>query len=155
MNAPDKSTKTKSSERIIPIHQTLIDLGLISYRNQLESKGEQRLFPELSFNKTDGYGRQAGRWFNTKYLKDLGLKTKKKQRDFHSLRKTLTTHLERQGVEFFGIKQLDGHSVGDDITMKHYTQKYTAEEMLNRVISKIKYPIDFMRFKKIYWDNFT
>ena len=151
MNAPDKSTKTESSERKIPIHPTLVDLGLIDYRNRLESRGGERLFPELPHSKFDGYGRKAGRWINTVYLAGLGLKDKDKQKDFHSLRKTLTTHLERQGAEFFAIKQLDGHSVGDDITMKYYTQKYSPKEMMDRVLSKINYPLDFGKFKRIEW----
>ena len=60
---------------------------------------------------------------------------------------------EGKGAEFFAIKQLDGHSVGGDITQKYYMQRYSPKEMMERLLSKIDYPLDFGRFRRVEWDR--
>ena len=56
----DKKLKTRNSKRIIPLHQTLIDLGFLDYYNIHEKKGKERLFHELSLGR-DGYTKNPSR----------------------------------------------------------------------------------------------
>lgn len=69
----EKSVKTKGSMRVIPVHPELIRLGLIKYRDGMESAGQQRLFPHAERNARGqmiaDFSREFGR-----YLTRLGLK---------------------------------------------------------------------------------
>jgi integrase len=40
----DKRVKTKSSERLVPVHSRLIELGLLEYVEKLRAQGQERLF---------------------------------------------------------------------------------------------------------------
>lgn len=52
--------KTKSSRRLVPIHQKLIELGLLSYCAAMKRNGETRLFPAVtsaSSEKSAGFSK--------------------------------------------------------------------------------------------------
>ncbi len=68
-------------------------------------------------------------------------------KDFHSFRKTLTTHLQRKDVPFYKLNQVVGHSKGKDVTQAVYTEKYTPKELFDDVISKIDFGIDLSPLK--------
>jgi integrase/polyhydroxyalkanoate synthesis regulator phasin len=57
----DKKLKTKHSKRQIPIHQNLINSGLITYVDNLKSKRETKLFPDAA-RASDQFGGQS-QWF--------------------------------------------------------------------------------------------
>jgi integrase len=58
----DKSLKNPQSVRIVPIHPKLLDLGLIEYCERLRAAGYRRLFPELTYARSDArYAKEAGR----------------------------------------------------------------------------------------------
>ena len=107
---PDKRLKNLSSRRIIPLHQTLLDLGFIDFLNIIKKKpltteGEKRkrLFEELPY-KEGLYSRNISRFWNTSYLPKIGLKTNKN--GFHSLRYSVVDHLKQKGVEPHYINEL-------------------------------------------------
>ena len=80
----DKELKTKHARRLIPVHSALIQLGLLNYRNEVELRGEERLFPEL--HKTKGsmkYGIEVGKHFS-RFLDNNHIPREKKT--FHSFR---------------------------------------------------------------------
>ncbi|HIA2696839.1 TPA: DUF6538 domain-containing protein, partial [Escherichia coli] len=60
----DQSLKTIHSRRKIPLHPTLIKLGLVRYCEALKKAGHERLFPELPYHPVKGYGDKASDWFN-------------------------------------------------------------------------------------------
>mgnify|MGYP002179750151 CR=1 FL=1 len=95
---PDKHLKTLSSKRVVPIHDTLIDLGFIEFVELLKKRhtNRQRLFQELKYGE-GSYVRNVSYFFNKKYLTLLGLKTDKK--NFHSLRHTVIDHLKQKLVD--------------------------------------------------------
>ncbi|WP_303703550.1 hypothetical protein, partial [Brevundimonas naejangsanensis] len=51
--------KNASSNRRVPIHQALIDLGFLRYVHAARDKGQARIFPDL---KPDRYGSVTGNW---------------------------------------------------------------------------------------------
>lgn len=68
----NKSVKAKASRRKVPLHSELLNAGILAF---VEGRGAgARLFPDYSFNKNGGYGRNLGRWFNESFLPRLGIK---------------------------------------------------------------------------------
>ena len=55
-DSEDKSVKTVSGNRVVPIHPQLIDLGLLDYVEEIKSSGETKLFPNLRRGKITNYG---------------------------------------------------------------------------------------------------
>lgn len=60
----DKSIKSPSSKRQVPIHQRLIDLGFLRFVRQRRLGGQLRLFPELERDGYDRYTNDASRRCN-------------------------------------------------------------------------------------------
>ena len=148
---PDKSIKTLSSRRIIPIHNTLIDLGFLDYLQILKKKHpkRERIFEELRYIG-GSYNKNVSKFWNVRYLPKLGLKTSKK--NFHSLRHTVSDHLKQKGVEPHFVKELLGHSSGEG-EWDRYGKNYEPEIMFNKCIKRIVYKtsqnssVDFRRLK--------
>ena len=150
-NRPDKHLKTKSSRRIVPIHDTLIELGLIDFIDLLKKKDpkRKRLFEELPY-VDDSYNSRVSEFWNDRYLPKLGLKTNKK--NFHSIRHTVSDHLKQKGIEPHFINELMGHSSGD-IDLDRYGKGYNPDILFNKCVKKISYQtsqkrgIDFLSLK--------
>jgi integrase len=148
---PDKHLKTLSSRRIVPIHDTLIDLGFIEFIELLKKRhiNRQRLFQELKLSE-GSYIRNVSRFFNRRYLTKLGLKTDRKT--FHSLRHTVIDHLKQQGIDVSFINELVGHSSGN-IDLDRYGKGYNSDILYNKCVKKILYQtsqnrgIDFKSLK--------
>ena len=148
---PDKHLKTLSSRRIVPIHDTLIDLGFIEFIELLKKRhiNRQRLFQELKLSE-GSYIRNVSRFFNRRYLTKLGLKTDRKT--FHSIRHTVIDHLKQQGIDVSFINELVGHSSGN-IDLDRYGKGYNSDILYNKCVKKILYQtsqnrgIDFKSLK--------
>ena len=152
----DKVLKTLSSRRVVPIHDTLMKLGLIEFKELLEKKNpsEERMFPELPY-VAGHYNKNVSRFWNERYLKKLEIKTDKK--NFHSLRHTVIDHLKQKGVELSFINELVGHSSGN-IDMDRYGEGYNPEILYKKCVARISYkvnskPIDFKSLK-LDWKKF-
>ncbi len=150
---PDKHLKTKSSRRIVPIHDTLIDLGFIEFVELLKKRhtNRQRLFQELKYGE-GSYIRNVSYFFNKKYLPLLGLKTDKK--NFHSIRHTVVDHLKQKLVDISFINELVGHHHGN-IDLDRYGKGYTTEIIYNKCVKKINYETSHTRgidFKSLKMD---
>jgi len=133
---PDKKLKTQSSRRIIPIHDTLIDLGLIELVELLKKRqiGRQRLFRELKYGE-NGYIRNVSYFFG-QYLKKLGIKSDGRKLDFHSFRHTLIDHLKQKGIDVSFINEYVGHKQGN-IDLDRYGKGYNPDILYNKCVSKI------------------
>ena len=152
----DKHLKTQSSRRIVPVHDILLELGLIEFIQLLKKKDpkRQRLFQELKY-KDGNYNQNVSRWFNTRYLPSLGLKTDKK--NFHSFRHTVSDHLKQKGIEPHFINELLGHSTGN-IDLERYGKGYNPDILYNKCVKKIFYETSHTRgidFKslKVDWNK--
>ena len=152
----DKHLKTKSSRRIVPVHDTLLELGLMDFIQLLKKKDpkRQRLFQELKY-KSGNYNQNVSRFFNNRYLPLIGLKTDKK--NFHSFRHTVSDHLKQKGIEPHFVNELLGHSSGD-IDMDRYGKGYNPDILYNKCVKKIFYEtsqkrgIDFKSLK-VDWNK--
>jgi integrase len=121
----EKSLKTLSSIRTVPVHPDLLDLGLLEYREQIKGEGHQRLFPNLVWHWKDRWGRQVGRWFNERFAKELGIKSD--VLTFHSLRHTMVTALSRSGIDEPIIQSIVGHK-REGITQGYFRAGYTLAQ---------------------------
>jgi len=147
----DKHLKTLSSRRIVPIHNTLLDLGFVEFIELLKKKdpNRERVFQELPY-RSGNYNQNVSRFINNRYLPNLGLKTDKK--NFHSFRHTVTDHLKQKGVEPHFVNELLGHSSGN-IDLDRYGKGYNPDIIYNKCVKKISYQtsekrwIDFKSLK--------
>lgn len=102
-----KRIKTAAADRRVPLHDRLIETGFLAFVEAQRGAGTIRLFPKLSFDPKNGYGRAVGRWFNNTLLPKLGMKSKTLV--FHSFRHTMNTRLYQADVPEVQIKAIIGH----------------------------------------------
>ena len=145
----EQRTKNKSSNRLIPIHKTLLHLGFLNYLEFQKKNNKERLFSELYLTKSKGYGQHFGKIFNDfkkTWLEEETIRKiieRKILLDLHSFRHTFTTALRGGKVSEEDISFILGHK-------KNQTQKYgsiPAKEFLNK-INKVKYKLDFKPLEK-------
>ena len=122
----DQHLKTLNSKRLVPIHQSILDLRLLSL---IDLPSNDRLFPDLSLTDNN-YGDKAGRWFNRTFLKNLGLKTPKKV--FHSLRHTFITELKQNQTPEPIAKAIAGHTE-QSITYSRYGGDYQLQTLKDEI----------------------
>jgi integrase len=97
--------KNSSSRRTLPIHPTLIRLGLLDYVNSQRTENSDRLFPELEPVRGK-LGHAPSKWFS-RYRIKMGITDPKKT--FHSFRHTMIDDLRDAGVQDSLIKRIVGH----------------------------------------------
>ncbi|WP_029011371.1 site-specific integrase [Azospirillum halopraeferens] len=122
-----QTLKTASSTRVVPLHSTLVRLGLPKQAAARRAEGAKQLFPELRRGGGFGtYGHAFSLWW-TEYRRKIGVYEPSK--DFHSFRTSLNTHLLRRGVNETTIKALLGHSTAGDITADDYNAGLTLADL--------------------------
>jgi len=136
---PDQSLKTDSGKRVVPLHQDLIELGILEFIQRQRLLGHTRLFSELAFNGQK-YSHEASKWFGRVKSKAISEESNKKA--FHSLRHSFTDNLVN--TNNWGanpaIKALLGHQ-NSDIT----TGLYGAATPVNR----LKEVVDSLNWKEL------
>lgn len=120
--------KNSTSERLIPIHPKLIELGFVDYVETLKGQGVDRVFPELSLHKRHGFAANPSRWF-ANYRSRIGLNEGKDRKDFHSFRHTVADELKQAGVSEGLIAALLGHKSGG-ITFNRYGKDFNPRLLL-------------------------
>ncbi|WP_323591531.1 site-specific integrase [Aliarcobacter butzleri] len=142
----DQSTKNKSSNREVPIHSTLIDLGFLKYIEYQNKMKKNRLFSELYLTKSKGYGQHFGKIFNefkSSWLEEETIEKLKNSEillDLHSFRHSFTTALRKGKVSEEYQSFILGHK-------KNQTQRYGSlppKEYFEN-INKVEYELDFTR----------
>lgn len=137
----EKSVKTESSMRIVPLHPELIKLGFVDFAKN--SKGS-RVFSEVERDTAGKWGQAFSRDFG-RYLKQIGIKddqveaASKKRITFHSFRHTFTDAMRRADYDEHDIGLLLGHA------KKTTTGRYgneRAEQIARKaaMIEKVAYP---------------
>ncbi|WP_396595686.1 tyrosine-type recombinase/integrase [Brevundimonas sp. R86498] len=92
-NSGDKRLKTASSERLIPIHPTLIAMGFMGFVS--ERSGSKKLFNELPRSKAGYYSDSYSKWF-ARFLAKAG--ATRPRTCFHSFRHCYRDALRNAGV---------------------------------------------------------
>lgn len=124
-----KRLKTTSSNRTMPVHPRLVELGFIEYWKKRKKLGKVNLL-DVTAAKKDGYGKTPGQFFNDKLMKEyVGINSPKKV--FHSFRYTVITRLRQSIIDMSGkaaeenienypeglvLRQMVGHSIASSFT---------------------------------------
>jgi integrase len=129
----EKSLKTASSKRKVPVHQMLIELGFLDY---VASCPGGRIFPEIKKGK-DGYAsHNFSKWWG-RYSNQIGFKSAKTA--FHSFRHNFLDALRAAGLEDYINKALLGHS--DNSVHGQYASGETLSQ-LKASIDKVGYQVN-------------
>ncbi|WP_180338550.1 site-specific integrase [Janthinobacterium sp. 61] len=129
-NTADKSIKNEQSKRLIPLHPKLIELGFLDYCERLRNVGYRRVFPDLTWAKTDAkYAKESIRKMSAMLL-SLGM-PRDNTNVFHNFRHNVNGMLSRvpmaslpfadENLKFVVRHLILGHLPGESVNMKHYT----------------------------------
>jgi integrase len=140
-----KKLKNNASRRIVPIHQSLIDAGLLRFVDELKAAGHDRLFPELRPNSIGKVSPRVSEWF-TEYRrsKNVGSKSGRSTKTFHSFRHTMNWTLQKTGVTQEIREALCGHT-SKSINARVYGGAFPLK-MLQEALSKLKYDVTIVPF---------
>ena len=110
----DQRVKNVSSNRDVPIHSHLLELGFLEYVQRLPADG--RLFPQLNASGHKAtYSARLGVWWG-KYLENTVQITRSGISRFHSFRHTFMTHCRTVGLREDVQNAITGHSQHTDRT---------------------------------------
>ncbi len=103
--------KNSGSDRVVPVHPELEQLGFLTFCADALSREQGKLFPELKANVHGRLTAKWGEWFST-YLRNVCGVTDKRI-VFHSLRHTFKDNARNSGIAEGVQRQLMGHSAKD------------------------------------------
>jgi hypothetical protein len=134
------ASKNRRSKRIVPLHQDLLDLGLLEYVDELKERGETLLFPD--WEPED----RINRWINRTYLKQCGVVDDRK--DFYALRTTMKTALALNGVNRDVSDLITGHKDQSVAGTYIFNQAVTMVGAMNEGINRVSFGLrDFLSHK--------
>lgn len=121
-----RGVKALASERQIPIHPQLIELGLIDRVNEMRAQGGDMLFPDLRMAD----GNKIGDKIDYKFRRALNaqLPGGREDKSFHGLRHYINTHMTKRNVPVGLRKDILGHA-GGDVNAETYTDTAEIGEM--------------------------
>ena len=128
--------KTASSNRQVPVHHRLIDLGLLTYRDDVAAAGHHRLFPELE-KASDGFESSAFSKRFARYLAKCGVKIDQRL-TFHSFRHTIKDLMREAGVDRSLQDAICGHDDGS--VQAGYGRGYSAAA-LSKALHALVFPV--------------
>jgi len=131
----EKSLKTSSSQRAIPIHKILFDLGFEKFLEFRRASGSTRLFPEFEKAKDDGsWSKQFSKYFK-RFRESIGVNRRGVR--FHSLRHNVEDALRNAHVLKEVRDAIQGH--GENGVSAEYGSGYYLAT-LDGALQKIDYP---------------
>ncbi len=141
-----QTTKNRNSVRVVPVHQTLIDLGFLRYRDWIakQSIDVGQLFPHIEYvisRTNENYSANYSQRFGTHTKRHMTWDTERKV--FHGFRCSFIRTLRyRNGLHFEDIKYLVGHApqhkMGD-----LYAGRQPADVRYEH-LQRLDYGIDFV-----------
>jgi hypothetical protein len=132
-----RRVKNRMSQRIVPIHKKLIDLGFINY---VESQIEW-LFPDLPHDGAEPSDttKNFSKWFGN-WKRKNGLHDPERKQDFHSFRSNFKDACRRAGIAEDVHDLLTGHA-GDDNQKTSRNYKGADDPIfLSDVLNKVAIP---------------
>jgi len=128
-----KRLKTEDSQRIVPIHSTLIKMGFLDYvHRKSRINPEDFIFKKVCFTSTGNLSTHMTRKFFW-FLEDIGVRDESTGRyDFHSFRKNANITMEKCGIIRSYIDKIIGwQSRGSEgeRSYSNYTIKQLSEQL--------------------------
>lgn len=143
-----KEVKTKAAVRKVPIHQDLIDNGLLTYSELIKAKGLSTLWPKLTL-KNDSLGANVSAYWArlrdvhkilSEPVDEIG-----QRKTFHSLRRVIQNRLNDDAVDLITIQTIVGHepSLGSS---KDYLDEPKPLHVTNAALQRL-------RIEGIAWEH--
>ncbi|MBJ9658652.1 tyrosine-type recombinase/integrase [Burkholderia multivorans] len=132
----EKHLKTRNSERIIPIHPVLQQLGFLDYVEATRRARHARLFPSLTKSATGYYSDNFSKWFG-RFCDKCGVTDSRLA--FHSFRHGFRDAARAANIPREIAQALGGWSNGDDSTSEDYGKGYTLSRKAAE-LAKIRFP---------------
>ena len=139
-SSTDKRLKTLSSERLVPVHPKLLELGFEAFVAQRTGTEESKLFPEVALGATGYRSATFSAWF-ARFTAKAGATTRKTC--FHSFRHSFRDALREAGIErdialALGGWSRAGGSGGSASVSDSYGSGYRIRTLFD-AISKVGY----------------
>ena len=137
---PEKSIKTVESERVVPLHKTVIALGFLKY---VKSVKGAKLF---SLIKPDTRGRWSGyysKWFG-RYRRSIGLD--ERWTDFHSFRHTWKTAARGTGMPEDYHDEISGH---DSVSVGRSYGRIPVPT-LKKALDRVRFDVSIPKWRSAY-----
>lgn len=152
-NNPIKHLKNVASERIVPIHPQLLDLGFVDYvqrrQKELKAKGTDFIFPKCQ-TKSGTYNSRYTVRVILNFLQKIGVKSGTKDSyDFHSFRKNASIAMQNAGIIATYINDIIGWE--GKTTMEQSYSNHTLQQIKTEM-SKFNYDFlsgHFAKWKEI------
>lgn len=130
----ERRLKNLQSERLIPVHEHLIELGLIDHRGRMLARKEDFLFPELRPNSSK-IPFHKPIMYNWNHARKMQLKEAAKRLTMHSLRHYVNITLKsNKSIEKSVRLDILGHAAVD-LNEEVYTAGASFSEKLNAINS--------------------
>ncbi|MGA1808391.1 DUF6538 domain-containing protein [Sphingobium sp. WW5] len=137
VGSTDKQLKTTASDRLIPVHPTLIDCGLLHFAEAKRKAGEKKLFDDIETGSTGSRPVAFSKWF-TQFLRACG--AQRSRTSFHSFRHNFRDELRAARIDHDIALLLGGWTTGSSRTAVHenYGSGYRVD-VLNDAMRKMTF----------------
>ena len=133
----DQRVKNPSSLRSIPIHPKLIELGFLTYLEDVKSLGYKRVFPTLRYTEASGFGDSVSEFFLA-YLRDK-VRITESTKVFHSFRYYFSNQMFRHSQkERMHIVGMTGHA-REGVFERTYAGELHYPEKMN-ILMRLEFP---------------
>jgi integrase len=146
----ERRVKTKAGVRKVPLHPTLIALGLLDYVAARKAAGAVLLFDGLTYSEKSQWSRNIGQWFQ-KYATHMGFH-QERTFVFHSFRSTFYQTMRDQGLDDVYARLTLGHEV-KTIAGRFYSTDADGNfvvpiPVVYAAIAKMDYGVTFHRSRR-------
>ena len=134
VGSTDKQLKTTASDRLIPVHPTLIDCGLLHFAEAKRKAGEKKLFDDI---ETGSRPVAFSKWF-TQFLRACG--AQRSRTSFHSFRHNFRDELRAARIDHDIALLLGGWTTGSSRSAVHenYGSGYRVDA-LNEAVRRLSF----------------
>lgn len=137
-------TKNASSNRILPVHPALWEMGLDTYLDDLRALGADRLFPNLPLDAQGKREKYLSRDFNENLLSEVGLR-QPRVKVFHSFRDTVAGKLASAKLHSAYIADWLGHK-RQGTEGEHYLAPLSPTQQAELILPVLDFTLDRQGF---------
>lgn len=135
-HSPERPLKTKGSERLVPLHPTLVELGFVDFAKKRHRKSDGLLFHDLDAGNHAARARKFQRHFATFQRNKAGIV--ESGLSFHSFRHTFRDAMREAGVPHDAVRALGGWARSSSVEDRY--GQGTSPATLAKWMAQISYP---------------
>lgn len=144
--------KNEKSVRTFPIHQRLIEIGLVEYAQKRQKQGHLMLLDEKM--KSGKWSHEFSKWFGRTFKARVGLPVGNNEVVFHSFRHNVVNEFVSTHIPEQSFSWITGHSTGGTAlkTYAYQGRMIFPPNQLVDIVNKISY--DKLDLSHISFDDF-